>query len=245
MMNELNSTEIFYFKQFALKIKKGVFPITTDSVLLGSWIDTGKVKTILDLGCGSGILSLMLAQRSNANILAVDMDPISIECAKENCENSPWKSRIHFFNAQINELKGLEPFSMFATKVDLIVSNPPYFRQQLVSHEDYMIRSKHQHAFDFESLARVSEYFLEEEGRACFVIPMNSEADLTFQMYALGFQLNKMTMIRHNQNSDFSLALLEFRKLINRYAQNEITLYNDNGSKTEEFYKLTKEYYLK
>lgn len=244
MMNEKLSAEHFNFKQFTLKISKGVFPVTTDSVLLGSWVNVGNAKVILDLGCGSGIISLMLAQKSDATVYAVDVDLLSIECAKENVQNSPWKDKIHVLNIELQELQVLEIFKAYKSNVDLVVSNPPYFQQQLLSAEEHMIRSKHQHKFDFETLAEVSDYYLTEKGKACFVIPLKSETHLSFQMYLHAFQLNKITKIKHRQTSEFSLALVEYRRLLDRFEQNEIVLYNHDGSKTEEFVELTGAYYI-
>ncbi len=239
-------SDLFCFKEFSLKIVEGVFPVTTDSVLLGSWIDSNEAKTIIDLGCGSGILSLMLAQKSKivSKILAVDIDEGSVICASTNIKNSPWKDLVSCFQIDLREIVSIEPFSKMKSSIDLIVSNPPYFHKQLVSQEDHKSRSRHQLQIDFEMLAKLADFFLSDNGKACFVIPIMNEDELTFQMYIHKFQLNRIAKIKHKANSPYSLFLLEYSKMQFGLKQEEIILHTLDEDRTAEFYELTKDFYI-
>lgn len=110
----------FSFKQFTVYHDRCAMKVGTDGVLLGAWADVSGARDILDIGTGTGLIALMLAQRSEAHIMAVDIDEDAVKQAKENVEKSPWPGRIEVerhdiccFNSDI--------------RYDVIVSNPPYF----------------------------------------------------------------------------------------------------------------------
>lgn len=120
----------FRFKQFEINHEKSTLKVGTDAVLLGAWTPIpAPCGRILDIGSGCGVITLMLAQRSNAQITGVDIDKPSIEEAAENANNSLWKNRINFINCSIQDFCTAEHQNNF----DLIVSNPPFFVDSLKS----------------------------------------------------------------------------------------------------------------
>ena len=119
----------FQFKQFKVEQGKTAMKVGTDGVLLGAWASVGDAKNILDVGTGTGLIALMLAQRNqNAEISAIDIDRNAVEQAAENAEQSPWSGRISIFESDYNHFR-VGVSCLF----DLIVSNPPYFEQSLKS----------------------------------------------------------------------------------------------------------------
>src|SRR5436190_6902240 len=132
------SETTFRFKQFTIHQDKCAMKVGTDSVLLGSWVDTAQATDILDIGTGSGIIALMLAQKSFAQIDAIDVDGNACEQAEENFKSSPWMDRLHVIH---------QSFQDYATgtekKYDLIVSNPPYFQDAFKPAEESKLKAKH------------------------------------------------------------------------------------------------------
>src|ERR1051325_1482144 len=110
----------FAFKEFTIRQDKCSMKISTDSVLIGAWAEAAKAKTILDIGTGTGVIALMLAQRSSAKIDAIDIDLNSVQQAKENFQQSKWKSRLKVHHTSLQDFYPLNIY-------DIIVSNPPYF----------------------------------------------------------------------------------------------------------------------
>src|ERR1017187_8250144 len=114
------SNTTFAFKQFTIKQDKCAMKVGTDAVLLGAWVNSVNSKNILDIGTGTGVIAIMLAQKSDANIDAIDIDEKAVQQALQNVNSCPWKERINvhhtaFQNFSANQQK----------KYDLIVSNPP------------------------------------------------------------------------------------------------------------------------
>ena len=120
------SNSWFKFKQFTVNHDKCAMKVGVDGVTLGAWADVSSAKKVLDVGCGSGLISLMVAQRCNAQIIAIDIDSQSIIQAAENVDNSPWKDRIKIQHISLQDLAEVNSCGF-----DVIISNPPYFINSL------------------------------------------------------------------------------------------------------------------
>jgi tRNA1Val (adenine37-N6)-methyltransferase len=237
---------IFQFKKFSVQVDSGVFPVTTDSVLLGSWVTVDGIHSALDIGCGNGILSLMIAQRSeeDCNIIALDCDEASIHCCKNNFEKSAWKEKLSCVKLDARDLLNDPSTINFNTTFNLIISNPPYFTNQLVSPKSHVTRSKHGNDFDFDLLCRIAVKFLSQTGRLCVIIPYALEEELTYKMYASSFQLARMTKVKHHENVMFSLSLIEYSRIAGSPVFDELVLFDANGKRTPAYQQLTKDFYL-
>lgn len=111
----------FHFKQFSIRQDHAAMKVGTDAVLLGAWVSHSKAKNILDIGCGTGLLTLMMAQRfENSFITGIEIDPDAMLDAKYNIDNSEWGDRIQLINESISNYT-------LDSKVDLIITNPPFF----------------------------------------------------------------------------------------------------------------------
>ena len=116
----------FQFKQFRIEQEKSAMKVGTDGILLGAWVNISKVKSILDIGTGTGLIALMLAQRCDANITGIEIESSAAEEALENANNTPWKNRLTIQNISLQEFS-----TTSKNKFDLIVSNPPFFEKSL------------------------------------------------------------------------------------------------------------------
>ncbi|MBK8955477.1 MAG: methyltransferase [Saprospiraceae bacterium] len=237
----------FRFKQFSIHTTDRVFPVTTDSVLLGSWVGTSGVHKVLDLGCGSGILSLMIAQRTSDDcvVIALDHHAESIEIAMGNFMRSDWRHKL--FALQLNvvnliEKLGTDPFQK--QSFQLIISNPPYFKKLKNSPTEMKSRARHQLDFDFEALARLASFYLAHEGNLAVVIPRDLEYKLTSVSSKYGLYLKRKCTVKHSSNSEPGLCLCEYGPHSSPFEFTELTLYENEHTKTPEFRALTQDFYL-
>ncbi|MBN1951826.1 MAG: methyltransferase [Bacteroidales bacterium] len=155
----------FRFKQFTILQDKCAMKVGTDGVLLGAWVATGDARRILDIGTGTGLIALMLAQRSGADIHAVEIDPGAAEQAGENFRNSPWAVRLKILRQDFLE------FVHHAEPYDLIVSNPPYFRNSLKAPDPSRATARHDHQLDLDGLLSGAASLLNPNGRVGLVYP--------------------------------------------------------------------------
>lgn len=163
----------FKFKQFTIYHDKCAMKVGTDAVLLGSWTNTSGCKNILDVGTGTGIIALMLAQRSLAQIDAIDIDADACKQAKENITSSPFNGRIEV------TLSAFEGFAADNRKrYDLIVSNPPYFVDSLKCPDDKRTLARHTDTLLLADLIRESKKLLSPNGQIALVLPYERRNEL-------------------------------------------------------------------
>ena len=141
------SNSYFQFKQFTVWHDKCAMKVGADGVTLGAWADVSDVKSVLDIGCGSGLIALMIAQRSEAGITAIDIDGQSIEQTKENTGNSPWSERIKTVHASLQQFAANSDVLF-----DLIVCNPPYFNNSLKSPSESRTMARHTDTLSYTDL---------------------------------------------------------------------------------------------
>ena len=159
----------FNFKQFSVQQDLCSMKVGTDGVLLGAWTNTDNANRILDIGTGTGLIALMLAQRSTANITAVDAEANACEQAKINFYDSPWADRLQLVHSKIQDFHSDQLF-------DLIVSNPPYFSGYYSS--DNLSRDISRSAdilLPYEDLIAVAQRLLKEDGRLSLILPANQQ----------------------------------------------------------------------
>ncbi len=230
----------FQFKQFKVEDDQSAMKVGTDGVLLGAWIETKNARQILDIGTGSGLIALMMAQKSKAQINAIDIDKQSAKQAQSNFQKSPWK-------AQLNaEHISLQEFCKNATqKYDLIVSNPPFFVNSLKSPSNNKNRSKHTDELTYEELVHGITNFLTSKGRACLILPY-AESKLFVNIALVeNIYLNKRLKIRPKATKEINRVLMEFSFHKTKLKENEIYLREENNKFSEDYDSLCKNYYLK
>lgn len=218
--------------------------VGTDGVLLGAW--AGKdccaqdsALSILDVGTGSGLIALMLAQRfTKAHITAIEIDHDAATQAKENINRSVFKNRI---NVVEGDFKTYSPEQTF----DLIVSNPPFFvTDARMKTETGRNIARHTDQLPFESLIEHSKECLNEKGRLSIVIPYSSSTDFISQAAMNSLYLTRKCDVRSNLTSEYKRSMLEFSNEIQDSKQTTLTLRDENNYFSMEYTELTKDFYL-
>jgi len=214
--------------------------IGTDAVLLGSWVKMEQARSILDIGTGCGILALMMAQRSEAIIDAVEIDRESALEAGKNFQKSPWKDRINLY---------LKSFQEFAEhnhrKYDLVISNPPFFSDSLRSPDRRKSISRHDDLLPLEILLSLSEQLLEPSGRAVFIFPADSlpvwiDLALRLQLYPF-----RKCIVFSREGKQPSRVMMEFSmRDFGIPMQENIRICDTFGNYTVEYKELTNAFYL-
>ena len=213
--------------------------VGTDAVLLGSWVDVRNAKKILDVGTGSGVIALMIAQRTNNDVCidAIEVEDEDISQAKENVLRSPWSNKIF---ALKTSLQNFEP----ALKYDLIVSNPPFFINSLLPPSRHRQRTRHNEQLTFEELITHSIRLLNLTGTLAVVLPFQEGND--FKQLALKnkLHLKRQLAFYSRKEKPQERWLFEFGFEPVKPKEEEIILYEAGDTKSNDYINLTKDFYL-
>ena len=226
----------FRFKQFAVQHDRCSMRVGTDGVLLGAWVSCEVGRTILDVGTGSGVIALMMAQRNpQAHITAIDIDHESIVQASENFAASPWSDRIVAVERDFIDESGT---------YDLIVSNPPFFEEDTPSASAQMNRAKHTTTLTFTQLISTAARHLPASGRLSVIIPYPAATRFIGIAATSGLALARRCDIRANSRRPFKRSLLEFTRSATTTHHTTLILHDESGQRTDEYAELTQSFYL-
>ena len=234
---------MFTFKQFSVEQDRCAMKIGTDGVLLGAWTPLkNNPFSILDIGTGTGIIALMLSQRSHAEqIDALEIDEDAYEQAVDNFENSPWSDRLFCFHAGLDEFVE-EPEDEY----DLIVSNPPFYTEDYKTENEQRDLARFADAMPFEDLIEAAALLLSENGIFSVIIPFKEEEK--FMAIAKEYELYpvKITRVKGNPTSEIKRSLLAFTRDENTLiSSDELIIETARHIYTPEYIELTKDFYLK
>ena len=232
----------FQFKQFTVQQDKCAMKVSTDSVLLGAWADlAGNPSSILDIGAGTGLLALMLAQRSQATqIDAIEIDEEAYEQCVDNFENSPWNDRLFCYHASLNEfVKEMDE------RYDLIISNPPFYIENVSSGNASRDKARQNKALPFEELIESVYELLSESGTFNIVIPYKEEASFVKIARDNGLFLKRITRVKGQPDSYLKRSFLEFGFYQYIYPVDELIIEKSRHNYTSKYIDLTKDFYLK
>jgi tRNA1Val (adenine37-N6)-methyltransferase len=231
----------FAFKQFAIRQDKCAMKVGTDAVLLGAWAKTGTSKRILDIGTGTGIIALMLAQRSEAAIDGIDLDEAACLQAEENIALSPWKDRVHIFHHSIQDFSEETPI-----RYDLIVSNPPYFVDSSKATGLERTTARHADLLPYSELLESVIRLLDKKGRFCVILPVKEASVLRELAKERGLHLSKLMRVRTRTDKETEKRhLMQFEFTPNSFSEESIAIEMDERhTYTPEYKELTKDYYL-
>ncbi|NOX45726.1 MAG: methyltransferase [Chlorobi bacterium] len=229
----------FQFKQFQIDDDGCTLKVGTDAVLLGAIADCVPAKSILDIGTGSGIIALMLAQRSRAGIDAIEIDEISFLKAKQNFSTSPWPERLTAIHGSF------QGFSTLTNKTyDLIVSNPPFFSNSYKPSSESKQISKHNVALDFMELVSGVAKLLGQKGKFSLVLPYSEKENFIQIAKTHNLSLNGILDILPKNTKKPNRAILEFGKdKTSRQKTTSIFLRNPDNSYSEEYRQVTKDFH--
>lgn len=232
---------MFKFKQFCIKQDQTAMKVGTDGVLIGAWANCTNTYTILDVGSGTGLISIMLAQRNaNAKITGLEIERDAFMQSLENVEASNWSDRIKIMHTS------LQDFSEQNTdKFDLIVSNPPFFENSEKATGNKRNLARHTDSLSFEILISLAEKSLAEKGKFSVIIPMDSSTKFIFLANENNLFLNRKTIIKPNYKKPAKRILLEFSRIKKQILEKELTIEIERHIYTKDYIDLTKEFYLK
>ncbi|MBR6655523.1 MAG: methyltransferase [Alistipes sp.] len=228
----------FRFKQFAVEQDDVAMKVGTDGVLLGAWADCEGARRILDIGTGTGVIALQMAQRNaTAQISAVEIDETASRRARANFDMSPWAERLQVVQVAVQQFEPTEQF-------DLIISNPPYFVDSLLPPDERRSTARHTHDLTFEELDRAVCRLLHEAGKFAIILP-----EVEFGKFLMLTQLHFVR--RCNVHSVEGGAI---KRVMGEFAKQSTaeTIYENiaievakRGEFSEEYRALTKDFYLK
>ena len=232
----------FIFKQFIVHQDKCAMKVGTDSVLLGAWCPIhNNPKSVLDVGAGTGILSLMLAQRTAADqIDAIEIEENAFEQCTENFENSNWSDRLFCFHAGLDEFVD-EPEDEY----DLIISNPPFYTEDFKSENKNRDLARFEDALPFEDLVAAADLLLSDKGIFAVIIPFKEVENFVALCDSFDLFLIKITHVKGTLTNKFKRSMLAFSRIDSEFIQDELVLEISRHSYTAEYIELTKEFYLK
>lgn len=232
----------FQFKQFNIWHDKCAMKVNTDGILLGAWTKLNNPQSILDIGTGTGLIALMLAQRTaeyNTKIMAVDIDRDTANQALSNVNKSPFNSRIAVAHQDI-----LHP-DLNLPKFDVIVCNPPYFVDALKTPDEKRNLARHTDSLSFESLIEVSEKLASEDSTLNLILPVN-EAELFLDLNKSSqWHLKSRCDVSHNASKLPFRSLLQFSRSKIKTQYDTLFLRNFDHSYSDAFTQLAKDFYLK
>lgn len=234
---------MFQFKQFSIHHDRCAMKIGTDSVLLGAWcpIDN-KPFSVLDIGAGTGILSLMLAQRTHAEqIDALEIDENAYEQCVENFESSPWSDRLFCYHAGLDEFVD-DPEDEY----DIIISNPPFYSENYKTDNDSRDLARFQDALPFEELVDAASLLLSENGIFAVIIPYKEEERFIDLCAEAELFPVKVTRVKGSHTTPIVRSLLAFKRYeLSVLEADELIIEINRHEYTDNYINLTKEFYLK
>ena len=217
--------------------------VCTDSCLFGAWIadkferKTINPKIILDIGAGTGLLSLMIAQKSNAQIDAVEIDANSYQQTVENFLESLWSKRLQIYHADIKNWKS-------KIKYDLIISNPPFFENDLKANGQNKNLAKHNDGLTFAELLFAIKDNLAINGNFAILLPFHRIEYLKILAVENGFYLQEELLVKQTPKHSYFRGMLFFGLKSTSNISNELTIKDETGNYTDGFNLLLKDYYL-
>ena len=235
----------FTFKKFKIKQEKTAMKVGTDAVLLGSWATIqNDTNTILDIGSGTGIISLMLAQRSDAaTIDAVEIEENAYEQTVDNFENSIWSDRLFCYHADFIDFADemIEENETY----DLIVSNPPFYTDDFQSEDKSRNQARFETSLSFEKMIDSVSKILSKNGIFSVIIPFKEERKFVNLCFENNMFLNRFCHVQGNETSPIKRSLLEFSFTETDVKKEHLIIENERHNYTKEYINLTKDFYLK
>ncbi|MBF0760811.1 methyltransferase [Dysgonomonas mossii] len=230
----------FRFKKFTVYHDRCAMKVGTDGVLLGAWVNVSG-DNILDIGTGTGLISLMMAQRNEKAVIdAIDIDSDAVSQAKDNIENSPFGNRINSWNASLQE------FSSKAEKrYDVIVSNPPFFVQSLKSPNKERSLARHTDSLPVADLIGLSASLLSQAGRISFIYPFDYKEELIKLAEQYKLSVSRITNVFPTPDSVPKRILIELSKEEVTPIENDLIIEKARHVYSDGFTALLKDFYLK
>lgn len=235
----------FQFKEFEVYQDKTAMKIGTDAVILGAWSSVEHFPdTILDIGSGTGVLGLMLAQRCDAlTIDAIEVEDNAYEQTVENFERSDWADRLFCYHTSF--LDFTEEMIAEDEKYDLIISNPPFYTDTFQTENEARNKARFTSSLTFEELLKGVSELITDQGVFCTIIPFKEEEDFIKLAKSYNLLLSKICRVKGNATSEIKRSLLSFSFQDKPVIEEELIIEKERHQYTDAYINLTKEFYLK
>lgn len=232
----------FQFKQFTIEQDRCAMQIGTDGVLLGAWVSIeNNPFSILDIGAGTGVIALQLAQRSDAEMIdALEVDDNAYEQCVDNFENSPWGDRLFCYHASLGEF-----IEEIEDKYDLIVSNPPFYSEDYKTSDESRDLARFNDSLPFDELIFSASQLLSEEGTFAVVIPRKEEEGFLKLAEQENLFAKRICRVKGNETSQEKRSLIAFSFEKSTPKIENLTIETSRHKYTEEYISLVNEFYLK
>jgi len=237
------SNPYFRFKQFTIFQDRCAMKVGTDGVLLGAWVNLQGVQRVLDIGTGTGLIALMLAQRSQGQpvqIDAVELDPEACAQTRENIQQSPWPNRI-----QVHQGSAQDYAATCLDRYDLLVSNPPFFTNVSKARSPSRTLARHSVALPQADLLQIAVQLLRHSGRLAVIYPPESAQHFQEKAAAFGLHCLRKLLVHPTSTRPIKRILLELSFTPSRCQESSLTLETSHHCYTPEFVALIKDFYLK
>lgn len=232
----------FKFKQFTIDQDRCAMKIGTDAVLLGAWTSVNQEPfSVLDIGAGSGVVALILAQRSNAELIdAIEIADDAYEQCTENFENSSWNDRLFCYHTSLKEFT-----EEIDDKYDLIVSNPPFYSDNYKSDNKQRDLARFEDALPFSHLLESVSNLLSKNGVFSVVLPFKEEERFIALATESRLFPNSILRVKGNPSSEIKRSLMQFSFTECEVEIDELIIETERHQYTQDYINLTKEFYLK
>ena len=231
----------FQFKQFMIRQDQCAMKVCTDACILGAWFanKTPPWSQVLDIGSGTGLLMLMMAQKHKGEIRGIELDLDAYRQLKDNIGQSPWRQMLKVFPGDVRSFS-------FPGKFDFIITNPPFYEGDLAASSDAANLAKHSKELTLAELLAVIDANLTGEGSFGILLPYHRSAWFEEQAAsAYGFSLREKLLVRQTPRHDFFRSVLYFSRRPERFVPtSELTIQSSEGNYTEDFTDLMRDYYL-
>ncbi len=228
--------EIFKFKQFEIRHGSAGLKVNTDAILCGTWANYTNDKYILDIGTGCGIIALIAAQKSNAEIHAIEIEELAAIDASFNFKNCKWKNRLHLFNEPLQHFKP-------SVKYSHIISNPPYFIKSIPPAEETKKIAKHTHTLQYQDVFEFANQYLIENGKITLIFPHAYQTEIFSIALSYHFYPYKICIVSAVANKKPFRVICEFSNKYNPPMQTHLTIMDNSKTYTKEYTSLCKEFY--
>lgn len=233
------SNSYFKFKQFTIEQQGCAMKVGTDGCLLGGWFDCSHSRRILDIGCGSGLIAIMAAQRCSARITGIDIEESAAAQATANVNACPWSERIEIVNCDILQYSPIEPF-------DTIVCNPPYFVNSLKCEESSRTLARHSDTLGCRSFFKKATTLLTADGKISIVIPTDIAQEWKDAAALAGFSPSRITYIKTTPRKAPKRVLMEFIRAYHCDTETKtLVLEEEQGVYSSDAQEILRDFYLK
>lgn len=238
MITQNGKETIFRFKQFTVSHGRSAMKVGTDGVILGAWTPTDCCRSIWDVGSGTGLISLMIAQRSSAEIYGIEINEDAANEMTENFINSPWFNQLHAVKGDITDAAKTLP------KPDLIVCNPPFFCGALTAPDIARNIARHEGSLSFKTVIQIASKYLNRDGRLAMISPTDRGHDIEWESAIAGLNMLRRIDIKTSIGKHPTRTLWLFGRGNGQVVNETVSLRETDNEYSLWYKNLVKDYYL-